>query len=104
MITIIHCADLHLENGEDREYSLSVLEEILMIAENKKADYLLICGDLFNSFDDAEALRNEFRSYLSILPESCKTLFLPGNHDELRKGNRSLSSLDFGKISPCYTK
>lgn len=103
MTTIIHCADLHLTSGEEREYSLSVLDEILTITDHERAEYLLICGDLFDSFDDALNLRAEFRNRIESISSQCQILFVPGNHEELEKGNRSLSNLDLGILRTCYT-
>lgn len=104
MTTIIHCADLHITSGEDREYSLSVLDEILDITDHKNAEYLLICGDLFDSFEDAVKMRAEFRSRIESISAHCQILFIPGNHEDLGKGNRQLSSLDLGALRRCYTK
>ena len=104
MTTIIHCADLHLTSGEEREYSLSVLDEILTIADHERAEYLLICGDLFDSFDDAVNLRAEFRSRIESISSQCQILFVPGNHEDLRKENRSLTNLDIGPLRVCYAK
>ena len=103
MTRIIHCADLHLTSGEEKEYSLSVLDEILTITDHEKAEYLIICGDLFDSFDDAVNLRAEFRSRIKPISSHCQILFVPGNHEDLGKGNRSLSSLDLGNLRACYT-
>jgi exonuclease SbcD len=102
MTRMIHCADLHLTGGEERQYSLSVLDEILTLTEHERADYLLICGDLFDSFDDAMNLRAEFRSRIEPISSRCQILYIPGNHEELGKGNRSLSSLDLGSLRPFY--
>ncbi|MEE9515472.1 MAG: metallophosphoesterase [Candidatus Adiutricales bacterium] len=102
MTTIIHCADLHLTRGEDREYSLSVLDEILTITDHEKAEYLLICGDLFDSFEDADIMRAEFRSRIEPIRAHCQILFIPGNHEDLGKGNRKLSNLDLGALRTCY--
>jgi len=102
MTTIIHCADLHLTSGEEGEYSLSVLDEILTITDHERAEYLLICGDLFDSFDDALNLRAEFRSRIEPISSHCRTLFVPGNHEDLWKDNRSLSNLDLGTLRACY--
>jgi len=41
----------------EKEYSLSVLSEIVGIANGKKADILLFAGDTFDNFPDAEKLR-----------------------------------------------
>ena len=101
MTTIIHCADLHLTAGDEREYSLSVFGEIIDLVKKKHADYLLICGDLFDSFDDAEELRGAVRSCVSDLPNSSKIIYIPGNHEELQKGGRSIESLDLGFVKLC---
>ena len=102
MTTIIHCADLHLTCGDEREYSLSVLDEILTITDQERAEYLLICGDLFDSFDDALNLRAEFRNRIEPISSQCQILFVPGNHEDLGKGKRSLSNLDLGALRACY--
>ena len=102
MTTIIHCADLHLTGGEEREYSLSVLDEILTISDHERAEYLLICGDLFDSFDDAVSLRAELLGRIESIRSQCQILFVPGNHEDLGKGNRSLSNLDLGTLRACY--
>ncbi|MEE9518462.1 MAG: metallophosphoesterase, partial [Candidatus Adiutricales bacterium] len=98
MTTIIHCADLHITSGEDREYSLSVLDEILDITDHKNAEYLLICGDLFDSFEDAFNMRAEFRSRIESISAHCQILFIPGNHE----GDSRLSKLDLGTLRTCY--
>jgi DNA repair exonuclease SbcCD nuclease subunit len=98
MTTIIHCADLHLSCGEEKDYCLSVLEEIAALAVQRKARYLLICGDLFDSFPDAEAIRSEVRPVMDSIAKQCDVLFIPGNHDLLRMGRADLASLDLGAI------
>ncbi len=97
MIRILHCADLHLTgNGPDRDYSLSVLDEILLLAGRHSADYLLLCGDTFNTFGDAELLRAEFRGKMSELSGSCEVLLLAGNHEDLGRKGRKLAGFDLG--------
>lgn len=96
-IKILHCADLHLSDADtEREYSLSVLEEIALTAVREGARYLLFSGDTFNSFADAEALRVEFRNRMKKLPNSCEGIFISGNHEELGRKGRSLASFDLG--------
>lgn len=94
MIKLLHCADLHLSVAE-KEYGLSVLREIVEKANNRDVDYLLLCGDVFDSFPDAEALRSDFRGILSSLPR-CEVLYLPGNHEDRSRGSNQLSSMDLG--------
>ncbi len=93
MPRILHAADLHLSEA-DRDYSLSVLAELLEAARREKVDYLLFCGDLFNTFTDAEKLRAEFRRLLGSPP--FEFIFLPGNHEDLQRGGGDLARLDWG--------
>jgi len=94
MLKLIHCADLHLKHGDP--YSVDVFREIIALTVREKAPFLLCCGDLFDTFADAEALRGELRSLLQDLP--FRLLYLPGNHEELeQKKGASLSRLDFGE-------
>lgn len=95
---ILHAADLHLCDSE-REYSLSVLEEIVALALNRDVAFLLLSGDTFDSFDDVESLRSSFRKALEKLPPSCEVLLLQGNHEDLGRGKRDLRSLDLGPIT-----
>ncbi len=93
MTRIIHCSDLHLAES-DREYSLSVLNEILTISVQKKVHLLLIAGDLYDSLADAHGLHNSVRQ--AVESKGIQTLFLPGNHEELKRGKDKgvLASLD----------
>ena len=84
MTQIIHCADLHL-SMTDREYGLAVLDEILDLARG--ADALIMAGDLFDSFQDLESLRADFRKRMGTLPGHCKPIVIAGNHERL--GRRS---------------
>ena len=59
MAKLIHTADLHLKAGEEKAYCFSVLDEIIALALSEKAGFLVIAGDLFDSFADFEALRKE---------------------------------------------
>ena len=103
MTEIIHCADLHLSTA-DQTYSLAVLDEIVRLTRDHQAAFLLFAGDTFDSFPAAEALRAEFRKRISALPPACEILLLPGNHEELQRGSRSLSSLDLGPLTVLDSK
>ncbi len=95
---ILHAADLHLCDSE-REYSLSVLEEIVALALSRDVAFLLLSGDTFDSFDDVECLRSSFRKASEKLPPSCEVLLLQGNHEDLGRGKRDLQSLDLGPVT-----
>ncbi len=97
MTKLIHCADLHL-SMEEKEYSLSVLSEIVALTIDQEAAFLIMAGDIFDSFTDCESLRVDFRRKIGILAGRCRVLFLPGNHEHLEQGNKSLRNFDLGNI------
>jgi DNA repair exonuclease SbcCD nuclease subunit len=93
----LHCADLHLKETE-KDYCLSVLNEIIFLCEREKCGALFFAGDVFDSRPDAQALRGAFRACLDRLSADVRVFFLPGNHEDLRaSGMPALESLDFGK-------
>jgi DNA repair exonuclease SbcCD nuclease subunit len=76
-LRIIHTSDIHLSSRKKER--IEALENILARAEEKKADLLLISGDLFDSNEEADILRPQLRKMLSSLPYSI--IAIPGNHD-----------------------
>ena len=98
-MNFILSADLHLtESEKEKEYSFSVLDEIISLCLKEKCGALLFAGDVFDSRDDVKSLRSDFRDALERLPSSCTAYFLPGNHEELRaKENEKLESFEFGR-------
>lgn len=101
MPRILHAADLHLSDN-DRGYSLSVFQELIDVAHRERVDFFIFCGDLFNTFSDAEKLRSEFRKILGV-PEF-EFFFLPGNHEDLNRGSNQLPSFDWGAATVLTTK
>ncbi|KAF0124652.1 MAG: DNA repair exonuclease [Elusimicrobia bacterium] len=84
MAKIIHTADLHLATGDDKDYGLSVLDEIIGLCGAERADALVISGDLFDSFADFSALRREVCARLEPLVKAgCEVVYIPGNHESL---------------------
>lgn len=107
MLRLIHCADLHLSERE-RDYSLTVFEEIISQANRRNVPAILISGDLFDTYADAEALRADVRAIASEF--SGEILYIPGNHEELQSGtgrkSKKIEVLDLSPItvihhSPC---
>jgi DNA repair exonuclease SbcCD nuclease subunit len=96
MVKILHAADLHLSEAE-REYGLAVWAELVATARREKVAYLAFCGDLFNTFADAESLRADVRRILGSPP--FELLYLPGNHEELQRGAKEMGRLDFGALT-----
>ena len=76
-----------------------MLDELVDLCLEVQAQALLLAGDVFDSFDAAEALREPFRRRVERLAVRCRVLFLPGNHDEQRQGRRRLGALDLGPVT-----
>ncbi len=102
MPKILHTADLHLKrDGEDRSYGLSVLDELVSIANARRATHFLICGDLFDSFADFSdsGLIEDVKKSFNKLSAECAVIFISGNHENLGKAaGERLSAYNFGKI------
>lgn len=90
MTKILIAADLHLSIVE-KSYSFSVFDEILENAKNYDALFLL--GDTFNTFEDAEKLKEEFSKKSEIYNKNI--YLLKGNHEYLKSGGINLSKLKF---------
>ncbi len=101
MAKLIHTADLHIENGEEKPYCYAVLDEIIALAASEKADALVIAGDLFDSFADFEALRREVCEKLSPLAAGgCRVVYIPGNH-EARGARTDLAAYNLDPVAFC---
>jgi DNA repair exonuclease SbcCD nuclease subunit len=82
MAKIIHAADLHIENGEEKPYCYGVLDEIIALALAEKPAALVLAGDVFDSFADFEALRSEVCAKFQPLADAgCPIVYIPGNHE-----------------------
>lgn len=106
-IRILHTADNHLcKKFNGRGYSDEVrealveerflcLERTVKLANDKKADFLVIAGDLF---DVTSVAQRDIKRTAEILShfEGTNTLVLPGNHDYFESGANKLWS-DFKK-------
>ncbi|TGK52837.1 metallophosphoesterase family protein [Leptospira bouyouniensis] len=95
----LQVSDLHLSisTKEEEIYSLAVLNEIVETAESNGVQKIFICGDLFNTFPDLEALRAPFLKVVSNY--SGTVYFLPGNHEILDKkgNNNAYAAYDWSK-------
>ena len=97
MIKILHTADLHLKGGEEQAYCFAVLDAIIALAKAEKPAYLLIAGDLFDSFEDFRDLRAETAARFKELKGVCETIYIPGNHENLRR-TAPLENFDLGDV------
>ncbi|MEW5907182.1 MAG: DNA repair exonuclease [Elusimicrobiota bacterium] len=99
MAKIIHTADLHLATGEDKDYCFAVLDEIIALCRAEAADFLVISGDLFDSFADFEALRREVCARLEPLAKAgCEIIYIPGNH-ESKGGQPDLTRYNLDNVT-----
>jgi DNA repair exonuclease SbcCD nuclease subunit len=71
--------------------TLDTLREVLGVARKNKVDVVTISGDLFESEEDAEALRPELRTKL-FSGNEFRIIVIPGNHDK----EAYRKNLDFG--------
>ncbi|OCA78651.1 exonuclease sbcCD subunit D [Chryseobacterium contaminans] len=84
---ILHTADWHLGKRLDRfsrlEEQISVMEEIITIADDEHADMILIAGDLFDNFNPAVEAVELFYKTLKRLSQNGKrpVIAISGNHD-----------------------
>jgi DNA repair exonuclease SbcCD nuclease subunit len=93
---ILHAADLHLATVE-RDYSLAVLDEIIEIVALERVEILLLAGDVFDTYADAESLRDEVAARLDRLAAGCRPFYIPGNHEKLgATERRHIGLLSFG--------
>lgn len=90
MPKLLIAADLHLSVCE-KSYSFSVFEEILENA--KDFDALFLLGDVFNTFEDAEKLKEDFSKKAEIYNKNI--YLIKGNHEYLKSGGIALSKLKF---------
>lgn len=98
MIKILHCSDLHLSEAE-KNYSLSVLSEIVDIANREKVDFLVFSGDVFDRFTEITKLQDSFDNIISRL--DCEVYLIPGNHEMIDKGNKEFTHI-FNKCHFLY--
>lgn len=99
MTRLIHAADLHIEDGEEKSYCYAVLDEIIALALAEKAGALLLAGDLFDSFGDFEALRSEVcQKFLPLAEAGCRMIYIPGNH-EARGATADLTAYNLDPVT-----
>ena len=95
---ILHISDLHLGRSlaeydlkEDQEY---ILQQIISIAEEKKADAVLIAGDVYDRPVPSEWAVGLFDRFLSGLSDRGFCVFvISGNHDSDERLNFGSSLL-----------
>lgn len=94
---MLHTSDVHLSRKNKR--TLEALGEVLNVAKKNKVDVLTIGGDLFESEEDAEALRPELRTKI-FSGNDFEIIVIPGNHDS----EAYRKNLDFGSDLDVLTK
>jgi len=94
---LIQFSDLHLSASNEPEYCLQVLHEMIEKTINLECDAILLCGDVFDTYNDMVSLRSKFLEIIS--PFQGIIYFLPGNHEALRRPGKetSLQIFDWGE-------
>ena len=92
---ILHTADVHLH--QDHPQRLDALNQVLQLAQKRKADLLLIAGDLFDDDNQANQLRPQLRSIFSDL--SFPVVAIPGNHDQQALAQGSYYGKNFNALA-----
>ena len=90
MPKLLISSDLHL-SVQEKEYSLSVLDEIIEYA--KDYDALMLLGDTFNTFEDLQELKDIFSKKIEDYQKN--VYLLKGNHENLKSKGITLSKLKF---------
>lgn len=87
MIRILHTADWHLgkklEKFSRMPEQLSVMEEIVKVADEKNVDLILVAGDLFDNFNPAtEAVELLYKTLKKLTNNGQRLVIaIAGNHD-----------------------
>lgn len=74
---ILHTADLHLTSKDPSR--LEILKWIINKANERRVNFLVIAGDLFDSDTEANILRTEVKKIFGLT--EAEILLIPGNHD-----------------------
>ena len=90
MAKLLISSDLHL-SVQEKEYSLSVLDEIIEYA--KDYDALMLLGDTFNTFEDLQELKDVFSKKMEDYQKD--VYLLKGNHENLKAKGITLNKLKF---------
>lgn len=102
--SFIHAADLHLDSpfasmakenpdiaSEMRDAAFTAFENIIRLCIEKKADFLLIAGDVYDGEDRSLRAQVRFREGLKRLSDAgINTYVVHGNHDPLNSWSASL--------------
>lgn len=79
-------ADLHLSAKQRDAYRFDVMSRIAGLLEAKKADYLIVLGDLTEEKDYHPApLVNDIVDIIHSFSQFCEVIVLLGNHDYTRR-------------------
>ena len=94
-VKILHLADMHIgaahsflgANAEKRRFeTLVTFENIINLANQKKADIIAIAGDLFDSNDIEVTFFNSVLQKIATVPH-IKVVYCAGNHDPLNSSS-----------------
>ncbi|AEJ62485.1 metallophosphoesterase [Spirochaeta thermophila DSM 6578] len=87
-VRFLHAADVHVALRE-REYCLEVVDEVAEVAKDAGVDFVVVPGDLFDSFEDMAALWGEV--WRRLCGVGVPVYYCVGNHEFLKKGAHEFS-------------
>jgi DNA repair exonuclease SbcCD nuclease subunit len=82
--------DLHLRDDIHPKYLDKQIETLLRLISQKKYDYILILGDIFEFRTSKSIVLLKFKEFLQSIPQG-KVIILRGNHDTVYKTDTTLS-------------
>ena len=109
--TFVHAADLHLDSplrslaaaeplaGVLRGATFAALDRIVALCLERKAEFLVLAGDLFDARDRSVRARLALRAAADRLHQGgVRTFIVHGNHDPLSEDARALSLPPSAKV------
>ena len=98
-----HLADCHIGGWRDptmRDLSIKAFAKAVSVAIEKKLDFVLISGDLFNtSFPNIDNLKQVFLELKRLKEEDIPVYLIPGSHDFSASGKTMLDLLDLAGLA-----
>lgn len=97
-VKFVHVADVHIGSWRDprlKELSILAFKESINFAINKKADFFLIAGDLFNTALPAiDHVKDVVRELKKLKNENIRVYFIAGSHDYSPSGKTMLDVIE----------
>jgi len=97
-LKFVHVSDAHIGSWRDpklKELSVSAFKESISFAIQKKADFFLIAGDLFNTaIPSIDHVKEVVRELKKLKNENINVYFIAGSHDYSPSGKTMLDVIE----------